>query len=72
MLGKWLWRFPLEVNSLWYCVIKTKHGLRKNGWDEVDVVRGSTRRPWVIILKGKTYFVSNFKLVVGNGQRVRF
>ncbi|KAH9670663.1 er membrane protein complex subunit 10 [Citrus sinensis] len=23
LLGKWLWRLPLEVNSLWYCVIKT-------------------------------------------------
>ncbi|KAH9734302.1 reverse transcriptase domain-containing protein [Citrus sinensis] len=23
LLGKWLWRFPLEVNSLWYCVLKT-------------------------------------------------
>ncbi|KAH9670660.1 er membrane protein complex subunit 10 [Citrus sinensis] len=22
LLGKWLWRLPLEVNSLWYCVIK--------------------------------------------------
>lgn len=26
-LGKWLWRFPLESESLWHAMIKSKHGL---------------------------------------------
>ena len=56
LLGKWLWRFPLEVNSLWYSVIKSKYGLHKNGWDVADVARGSSRYPWVFISKGKTDF----------------
>lgn len=27
---KWLWRFPLERNSLWHKVIKSKYSLSEN------------------------------------------
>lgn len=27
LLGKWLRRFPLERESLWHAVIRSKHGL---------------------------------------------
>ncbi|KAL5556911.1 hypothetical protein UlMin_039147 [Ulmus minor] len=33
LLGKWLWRFPLEQHSLWAAVIRSKYGLDRNGWD---------------------------------------
>ncbi|KAL5583298.1 hypothetical protein UlMin_015740 [Ulmus minor] len=33
LLGKWLWRFPLEQHSLWAVVIRSKYGLDRNGWD---------------------------------------
>ena len=46
--------------------------MHKNGWDVADVVRGSTRCPWVFISKRKTDYLSKTKLIVGNGQRVRF
>ncbi|VVA31869.1 Hypothetical predicted protein, partial [Prunus dulcis] len=29
--AKWLWRFPLETNSLWHRIIKSKYGLDSNG-----------------------------------------
>lgn len=32
-LGKWLWRFPLEVNAFWHLVIKSKYGMHENGFD---------------------------------------
>ena len=30
LVGKWLWRFPLEQNSLWHTVMKSKYGLQSN------------------------------------------
>ena len=37
LLGKWLWRFPLEQNSLWCSIIKSKYGVHENGWDASTV-----------------------------------
>ncbi|KAL5563602.1 hypothetical protein UlMin_033349 [Ulmus minor] len=37
LLGKWLWRFPLEQHSLWATVIRSKYGLDRNGWDTNQV-----------------------------------
>ena len=31
LVGKWLWRFSFEVNSMWHLVIKSKYGLHANG-----------------------------------------
>lgn len=33
LLGKWMWRFSLEEDSLWAKDIRSIHGLRPNGWD---------------------------------------
>ena len=33
LVWKWLWRFPLEPNSLWHRVVKSKYGLQQKGWD---------------------------------------
>ena len=30
-LRKWLWRFPLEVNSFCHGVIKSKYGMHESG-----------------------------------------
>lgn len=55
LLGKWLWRFPMEQNSLWAKDIISKYGLQANGWDSNLVTRGSFRNP---SLRG---WVSSFK-----------
>jgi hypothetical protein len=32
LLGKWLWRFAQEENSLWRQVIVEKYGIQRGGW----------------------------------------
>ncbi|KAK9951574.1 hypothetical protein M0R45_007012 [Rubus argutus] len=72
LLGKWLWRFPIEKESLWHCVIKSKYGYQANGWDANLVVRGSSRSPWKDISAGLCDFSKCVQLVVGDGRIVRF
>ncbi|KAL5569671.1 hypothetical protein UlMin_026246, partial [Ulmus minor] len=45
LLGKWLWRFPLEQHTLWAAVIRSKYGLNREGWDTNLVTVGSFRSP---------------------------
>ncbi|KAK9927793.1 hypothetical protein M0R45_024959 [Rubus argutus] len=72
LLGKWLWRFPLETDSLWHIVIRSKYGLKENGWDANCVVRGSSRNPWRDISSGIDTFLGRCLLAVGKGDKVRF
>ncbi|KAL6316817.1 hypothetical protein AAG906_021117 [Vitis piasezkii] len=60
LLGKWLWRFPRERSGLWHKVIASIYGTHPNGWDANMVVRWSHR------------FFPFVRLVVGNGERIRF
>ncbi|XP_028056784.1 uncharacterized protein LOC114260796 [Camellia sinensis] len=71
-LGKWLWRFPLESESLWCSVIKSKYGVQSNGRDSNVVNRGNCRSPWKSI--SRLYpLVSNFlSFKVGNGKSYLF
>lgn len=32
LLGKWLWGFPVEQDSLWAKVIRSGRGQHKDGW----------------------------------------
>ncbi|CAL5398240.1 unnamed protein product [Camellia sinensis] len=43
LLSKWLWRFPLESESLWHSIIKSKYGVQANGRDSVVVNRAWIR-----------------------------
>ena len=62
LLGKWLWRFPLEQNSLWCSIIRSKYGIHENGWDSNVVIRGSLRNPWKAISKGIKSFKTFIRL----------
>lgn len=77
LLGTWLWRFPLEQESLWGTVIRSKLGLQPYGWNSNIVMRG------VLSLSLEIYFtwVSLFfffflshhtKFIQGNGARIQF
>ena len=33
LVGKWIWRFPLDSNSLWHKIIKSKFRLQQIGGD---------------------------------------
>lgn len=72
LLGKWLWRFPLERRALWARIITSKYGLQPNGWDAKVVSRGSLRNPWKFISQGYGAFSANISFTVGEGSRVRF
>ncbi|KAI5317051.1 hypothetical protein L3X38_036758 [Prunus dulcis] len=70
--AKWLWRFPLETNSLWHTTIKSKHGINSNGWDTKHVVNVSCRNPWREILKGYNSFLQCCRFSFGNREKIRF
>ncbi|KAL5545374.1 hypothetical protein UlMin_005061, partial [Ulmus minor] len=72
LLGKWLWRFPLEQHTLWAAVIRSKYGLNREGWDTNLVTVGSFRSPWKFIAQGTSNFLLNTKWVVGRGDRILF
>ncbi|KAJ9676364.1 hypothetical protein PVL29_025068 [Vitis rotundifolia] len=72
LLGKWLWRFPRERNGIWHKVIASIYGTHPNGWDTNVVVRWSHRCPWKAIAQVFQDFSPFVRLVVGNGERIRF
>ncbi|KAL5540877.1 hypothetical protein UlMin_043269 [Ulmus minor] len=49
LLGKWLWRFPLEQHTLWAAVIRSKYGLNREGWDTNLVTKSLTWPPLPIM-----------------------
>ena len=71
-MGKWLWRLPLNQDSFWCSIIKSKYGLHKNGWDSNVVVKGSYRNPWKAISYDIVNFLPFIQLKVGNGVKIRF
>ena len=70
--AKWLWRFPLETNSLWHRIIKSKYGIDSNGWDTKQIDKVSCRNPWREISKGYNSFLQCCRFSVGNGEKIRF
>ena len=72
LLGKWLWRFQLEIDSLWHSVIRSKYGIQDNGRDSRVDLRGSCRAPWKSISLIFTCWSRHLSVRVGNGEVVRF
>jgi hypothetical protein len=72
LLGKWLWRFSLEPETLLHRVLRNIYGIDENDWDAQPLLRGSSRRPWKEISKGFSSFLECCSLVVGNGEKVIF
>ncbi|KAM7488895.1 hypothetical protein LguiB_026379 [Lonicera macranthoides] len=72
LLGKWLWRFPLESKSLWHSIILSKFGNHSNGWDVNTLFNATLRSPWKSIARIWEKYMENIKLVLGRGDRIRF
>ncbi|PON76438.1 LOW QUALITY PROTEIN: hypothetical protein PanWU01x14_034920 [Parasponia andersonii] len=72
LLLKWLWRFPKEVNSLGYKVIKNKYGLNSNQWDAAVADRMTFRSPWKAICSLYGEFFQHVKFKVGSGSGLDF
>ena len=72
LLFKWLWRFPLEQESLWTKVIKSKFGLHSNRWDAGLASRSTYRSPWKFISSLYDDFRHLVCFKVGDERRIRF
>jgi len=72
LLGKWLWCFFNENNSLWQSIIRKKYGMDPNGWDSSRCVSPSMSLLWRQIILLYPLFISHVRLIVGDGFRINF
>ena len=70
LLGKWIWRFANERNSLWRKTIRRKFGESQGGWCSGEVRNSFGTSLWKEI--GWDMVSLNAKFVVGDGSRIRF
>ncbi|RVX09662.1 F-box protein [Vitis vinifera] len=72
LLGKWLWRFANENDSLWKQIISSNYDLQDGGWCS----KGGRDRygvgVWKAIRNGWEDFRSHSRFLVGDGTRVKF
>ena len=72
LLMTWLWRFPLERQSLWARVVKSKYGIRTNGWDTKGAARVTYRCPWKFISSVYDHYIKQVVFKVGKDNNIRF
>ena len=72
LLFKWLWRFPLEQESMWVKIITSKFGVQSNRWDARVARRCTYRSPWKYISSLYEDFRHRVGLKVGTGVGLDF
>ena len=72
LLGKWIWRFANERNSLWREAIRRKFGETQGGWCSGECRNSFGTNLWKEIRKGWEVVLLNAKFVIGDGSRVSF
>ena len=72
LLGKWLWRFPLERESFWRKVIVGKFGKEEGGWTTREVRESYGTGLWKDIRNDWEEFFLRTSNRIGNGRRTRF
>lgn len=58
----------MEQNSLWSKIIKSKYGLRPNGWDTMEGYRATYKSLWKFISGCYAEFQLHVKFKVGRGD----
>ena len=72
LLGKWIWRFALEVNSTWREFVNLKYGTEDGHWF-TQVLRGSYGVSlWKEINKEIEQLKHNCCFKIGYGSRIKF
>ena len=67
LLGKWLWRYVSETDSLWHRVVDCKYGSQRRGWCS-NQTRGPYRVSlWKYIRAGWDCFMNHITFKVGDG-----
>ena len=72
LLGKWLWRFSLEGESLWRKIILGIFWEVEGGWITRGVRESYAISLWKDIRKGWEEFSLRTNIRIGNGRRTRF
>ncbi|KAJ9689585.1 hypothetical protein PVL29_014989 [Vitis rotundifolia] len=72
LLGKWLWKFPIERESFWRRVIVGKFGEVDGGWTTRKVREFYGTGLWKNIRKGWEEFFLRTSICIGNGRQTRF
>jgi hypothetical protein len=72
LLGKWLWRFGVEVHHLWPRVLVAKFGSNLGGWRTKPIRGPHGCGLWKGIMSGWEDYFQHVEFVVGQGTRVSF
>lgn len=72
LLNKWLWRFGVEREASWRCVVATKYGEEQTGWVSGRLCGLIGCGVWNNIHKGSDLFRSFLSFRINNRERVRF
>ncbi|RVX20582.1 putative ribonuclease H protein [Vitis vinifera] len=72
LLGKWLWRFANENESLWKQIISRKYDLQEGGWCSKGVRNRYGVGVWKAIRNGWENFRTHSRFIVGDGTRMKF
>ena len=72
LLGKWLWRFANENESLWKQIISSKYDLQEGGWCSKGVRDRYGVGVWKAIRNGWENFRSHSRFIIGHGTRLKF
>ena len=72
LLGKWLWRFSLDWESLWTKIIHGKFGELEEGWTTWGVTDSFGMSIWKNIRRGWENFSLRLTIQIRNGRHTRF
>ena len=72
LLGKWLWRFGTERETLWRHVIHSKYGSLPGGWTSATIPGPYGVGLWKNIRKDWVQFAQYLRFEVGDGTRIKF
>ena len=72
LLGKWLWRFGNERETLWRQVILSKYGSLPGGWTSGTIPGPYGVGLWKNIRKNWVHFSRFLRFEVGDGTQVKF
>ncbi|KAJ9704891.1 hypothetical protein PVL29_003103 [Vitis rotundifolia] len=72
LLGKWIWRYACDKDSLWKQVIMTKYGQEGHGWRPKKASGAGGVGVWKEILKESEWCWGNMGFLAGKGSKIRF
>uniref|UniRef100_A0A2N9J6S4 Reverse transcriptase domain-containing protein n=1 Tax=Fagus sylvatica TaxID=28930 RepID=A0A2N9J6S4_FAGSY len=72
LLGKWLWRYGNERESLWRLIIHSKYGSLPGGWTSATIPGSYGVGLWKNIRKDWAHFARYLRFEVGDGTQIKF